>query len=276
MQQLNEGSFADRLNGYREEIERRRADPEYQREHNERLARYFRCVKCCDTGQFSVREPDDSYRQVDCDACSDERRLVIANEQIRRRSRYAELPQRFQRATFDSFSHTGDSVLENAWTAAWNYAVRIRSWPWLCLMSEEPGTGKSHLAAAIVNRRIEDYDKPAVKWLSVPRWLNRLRRGFGDGSYDDTLEMALTAPCLVLDDFGAEYHRARTNDADSWAAEQLYLVVNERYENESETIITSNVPIRRFPPRIASRISDVGTKLVKTVLMETVSYRKGV
>ena len=170
-------------------------------------------------------------------------------------------------------SGTG-GVLSDAWTHARNYAEgESRSRPWLALRSKEPGTGKTHLAAAIVNHRITAFDLPKAKWIDVAWWLNRLRRGFKDGTYDETLETAMAAPCLVLDDFGSEYHRRRQDDAESWASEQLYLVINHRYALRMETVITSNLPTDAIPPRLASRIGDGGTELVRTIYMETRDYR---
>ena len=264
-------AFEAKLRGLRE----RRNDPEYAEKRDARLAEFYECVKCCDEGTIIIRDDDGSYRHTECRDCAPKRRQARIDTLNQHRHRYAELPKRFQQATFESFDTSDDDVLKHAWTVARNFAAGVKSRPWLSLLSNGPGTGKSHLAAAIANYRIEDHSQPPVKWLGVPWWLNRLRQGFRDGTYDELLDDAMRAPCLILDDFGAEYHRNRRDNAESWAAEQLYLLINERYENETETIFTSNVSLDKLPFRLASRISDVATGLVQPVVMETRDYRRG-
>lgn len=263
------------LGRFAEDILRRRSDPECRRQQNELLAQHYDCIKCCDEGSIVVQGDDGRYSRVSCKGCAEKRQRERVDRQRLHRVRYAELPKRFQRATFDTFEQADDDVLQQAWIAAKNYAVGVRTRPWLSLMSREPGTGKSHLAAAIVNYRVDHPGLPSAKWIGVAWWLERLRRGQFNGTYDETFDIALSAPCLILDDFGAEYHRTRPGDSESWAAERLYVVINQRYEAELPTVITSNVAMERLPPRIASRITDVGTKLVTTVMMETRSYRAG-
>ena len=51
---------------------------------------------------------------------------------------------------------------------------------------------------------------------------------------------------LVLDDLGAHNQTA-------WAEEQLYRILNGRYNNEAPTLITANVDIGRIDERIRSR-----------------------
>ena len=268
-------NFNIRLEEFKAEIEKRRQDPDERRLHKERLAAHFGCVECCDDGYRIVEDSMGARHNEPCKACAPQRATERTDRTRERRSHYAELDWRSEKATFESFDKSKNKILADAWIAALNFATQTASHKWLLFLSEEPGTGKSHLAAAIVNYRIEHDDLPAVKWLTVPDWLDRMRFGFEDGSYHDTLDMALTAPCLVLDDLGAEYHRSRRGQNESWATERLYRVVNHRYKEGLETIITTNVPTKFLPRRLASRITDVGTGFVKLVLMETVSYRSG-
>ena len=262
------------LEKYRERIEAQRKDPAYREEVNRKLAEMYACVSCCDEGARPVEvEGEKRWVTVPCDDCAEVRALAEAGRQLSHRRRYADLPGYLAHATFDSFKFEGDSVRREAWNHAQTYAAQgVGSRPWLVMLSR-PGTGKTHLAAAIANYRVHHRDLPQAKFLEVPTWLNRLRRGFGDGTYDDTLDLAMSAPCLVVDDFGAEYHRARQGAEESWASEQLYLVINYRYVRRMETVITSNTEVKRLPPRLADRIGDTGTKLVRTVTLETTSYR---
>ena len=277
---MNQEAFSSAssvLQRMRREIEQRRADPDYQRRRDAELKRRYSCIKCCDAGEYSVRDESAEgwpWRTVQCDECALKRARAKEERRLQGRRHYADTPGGLADATFDSFERR-DPVLLAAWTRAANYARGVDSWPWLVFVSNEPGTGKSHLAAAIANYRAAHVDTPPAKWLSVVAWLDHLRDGFSDGSYRERLEVALSAPCLILDDFGAEYHRNRLGDNESWASERLYHVLNHRYERRMETVITSNVGMTRLPPRIRSRISDTGTKLSRIVVMETASYRSG-
>ena len=234
-----------------------------------------RCLSCQDTGYRTVWTETGVKRQ-DCEHCAVDRALAAAASAEEARRRYAGLPAgRFQKATFDTFSSINASTVQ-AWVIARNFAERAggASRPWLFMVSP-PGTGKSHLAAAIVNYRIHHRELPAAKWLSVPKWLDDIQGGYGNGTADETLTMALDAPCLILDDLGAEYHRTRGDEAQDWAAGRVYRVLNHRWEAELETVITSNQPINKFSARVADRMSDVGTELVQQVYIDAPSYRTG-
>ncbi|HEY8491253.1 MAG TPA: ATP-binding protein, partial [Dehalococcoidia bacterium] len=74
---------------------------------------------------------------------------------------------------------------------------------WLVLQGV-PGCGKTHLAAAIGNRRRERGEP--VMFQVVPDLLDHLRSAFDPDSpqtYDDLFEQVREAPLLILDDLGA-------------------------------------------------------------------------
>jgi DNA replication protein DnaC len=73
---------------------------------------------------------------------------------------------------------------------------------------------------------------------SVPRLLALIRdtydAGTGQRSYEDFFNQVVAADLLHLDDLGSEKQT-------DWVLEQLYLLVNERYEQERSIVVTSNV-----------------------------------
>jgi DNA replication protein DnaC len=116
---------------------------------------------------------------------------------------------------------------------------------WCALLVGGPGTGKTHLAAAAMNHRGLD---EAYFW-SVPDFLAWIKRMVFDQGRD--LEAVLQDYrtkdfLLVLDDLGVE-------NQTEWAHEQLYRVLNARYEEELPTIITSNHPLEHLDSRLVSR-----------------------
>ncbi len=138
---------------------------------------------------------------------------------------------------------------------------------WLTLTGEY-GCGKTHLAAAIANRR-KDLGAPAL-FIVVPDLLDHLRAAYDPKStvsYDQLFEIVRHAPFLVLDDLG-------TQSATPWAREKLYQIFNHRYAARLPTVITmqeSLEELEREEPRLASRLADVAVSTVYAILAP--SYR---
>jgi DNA replication protein DnaC len=98
------------------------------------------------------------------------------------------------------------------------------------------GTGKTTLAMLVSKTALESGSSVAI--YSLPRLLARIRRtydhGPGEQDYTDFFERLTSADLLHLDDLGAE---KRTD----WVIEQLYSIVNERYESQRSVLVTLNV-----------------------------------
>lgn len=97
----------------------------------------------------------------------------------------------------------------------------------------DKGTGKTHLAACIVNDLSErlvpavftNFGVIAKIALNAPEQFERLCK----------------VEFLVIDDIGAQ--RVRGKDGDLWLQEKVYEVVNCRYNEMLPTIFTSNYPL---------------------------------
>lgn len=123
---------------------------------------------------------------------------------------------------------------------------------WCALLVGPYGNGKTHLAVAALNQWRADHFDAGYFW-KVPDFLSWIREhAFGDdGIPIDRLLRGymLGWALLVLDDFGAE-------NATDWAGEQLYRVLDARYDLKLPTIITTNQPLNRIDGRIASRFRE--------------------
>ena len=98
------------------------------------------------------------------------------------------------------------------------------------------GTGKTSLAMLVAKAAV-DRDRTVAVY-SVPQLLARIRDTFGDdaGESHAALIRRLSAvDLLVLDDLGAERQT-------EWVLEQLYSLVNERWQDERSILVTSNTP----------------------------------
>ena len=97
------------------------------------------------------------------------------------------------------------------------------------------GTGKTTLAMLISKAAIESGHSVVI--YSAPKLLARVRQTFddapGEDSYLQLFSRLATVDLLHIDDLGAE----KRSD---WVTEQLYALINERYEGSRPVLITSN------------------------------------
>lgn len=120
---------------------------------------------------------------------------------------------------------------------------------WL-VFSGPAGSGKTHLAAAIVNSRLaQGY---TAYFITVPDLLDHLRSTFSpssDVSYDELLEKVRNVSLLVLDDLGVQ-------SSTPWAKEKLDQVLTHRYHGRLPTILTTDVPVGQLEERLSARLND--------------------
>jgi DNA replication protein DnaC len=118
------------------------------------------------------------------------------------------------------------------------------------------GTGKTTLAMLISKAALEAGKTVAI--YSLPKLLARIRRTYdsepGGDSYLSFFERLTSVDLLHIDDLGAE----KRSD---WVLEQLYALVNERYEAQRSILITTNLPHpeleEQIGPRTVSRLSQI-------------------
>jgi DNA replication protein DnaC len=97
----------------------------------------------------------------------------------------------------------------------------------------DTGTGKTALAMIVSKAAIEAGHTVAI--YSLPRLLNLIRASIErEGGMVTFLDRLAAVDLLHIDDLGAE------NPTD-WVLEQLYSIVNTRYEDERAMVITTNL-----------------------------------
>ena len=120
----------------------------------------------------------------------------------------------------------------------------------------DTGTGKTTLAMLISKAALEAGRTVAI--YSLPKLLARIRRTYdsepGGDSYLSFFERLTSVDLLHIDDLGAE----KRSD---WVLEQLYALINERYETERSVVITTNLPHQELEeqigPRTVSRLTQI-------------------
>jgi DNA replication protein DnaC len=98
------------------------------------------------------------------------------------------------------------------------------------------GTGKTSLAI-LVAKAAKDAGRTYAVY-PVPRLLAEIKRTFDRDASDTYLgffRRLCTVDVLVLDDLGAEKQT-------EWVLEQLYSIVNERWQDRRSIVVTTNIP----------------------------------
>jgi DNA replication protein DnaC len=120
------------------------------------------------------------------------------------------------------------------------------------------GTGKTTLAMLVSKAALKAGRSVAI--YSLPRLLHEIRDGHrAERSHIDLLDRLAAVDLLHLDDVGAE----RTTD---WVLEELYSIVNARYEDNRSIVITTNLEDRQalreqITERTVSRLTEMCDEL---------------
>ncbi|MGQ9675758.1 MAG: ATP-binding protein [Chloroflexota bacterium] len=168
----------------------------------------------------------------------------------------------FRDKTFESFDSKVNGV-GRAYEEALKFAKNPNGW---LILTGRCGTGKTHLAAAIANKVIQEQQFQTF-FTVVPDLLDHLRSTFGPSSeisYDELFEKVRSTPLIILDDLGTE-------NATPWAREKLYQIINHRYNYGLPTVITMNRNLEEIDERIRSRMQD--TSLCVLIHIQAADYR---
>jgi len=109
------------------------------------------------------------------------------------------------------------------------------------------GTGKTTLAMLISSEALARGRSVAI--YSLPRLLAEVRKTYEEGSdlsYLQLLDGLTSVDLLHVDDVGAE-------KTSPWVLEQLYSIVNARYEDERAIVLTTNLPHDQLREQIGER-----------------------
>jgi DNA replication protein DnaC len=97
------------------------------------------------------------------------------------------------------------------------------------------GTGKTTLGMLIAKTALAAGRTAAVYF--TPKLLTQIRQTYqatdSEDAYEAFFKRLTSVDLLYIDDLGSERHT-------DWVVEQLYALVNERYENQRSVLVTSN------------------------------------
>ena len=210
-------------------------------------------VGVCD-GSGWILGPEDVARPCECR----DRRMA------RRRARgvASAIPRKYRGVSFDR-PPVSDMARDPARAPVYGavrefaeqIAERLDAGDGMWLMGDV-GTGKTTLAMLVSKAAAEAERTVAI--YSLPHLLARIRRTYdaeaGEQSYLEFFERLTAVDLLHVDDLGAE----KRSD---WVLEQLYAIVNERYEAQRSIVVTTNLDQaaleEQIGPRTVSRLVEI-------------------
>jgi DNA replication protein DnaC len=186
----------------------------------------------CD-GSGWILGPEDVARPCDCRAP----RL----RKGRARGVASAIPARYRGVSFDrppvsdmARDMTSRHVVQAARDFSENLDRNLEEGNGLWLMGDT-GTGKTTLGMLVASQALAAGKTVAVYF--TPKLLNRIRQTFqeadSENAYTVFFDQVTSVDLLYIDDLGSERHT-------DWVVEQLYAVINERYENRRSVLVTSN------------------------------------
>jgi DNA replication protein DnaC len=168
------------------------------------------------------------------------------------------IPRKFQGVSFDRPPVSSEIEpmvvgVVRAWVE--DLEANLEAGRGLWLMGDT-GTGKTTLAMLVSKAALEDSRSVAI--YSLPKLLARIRRTYdsepGGDSYLSFFERLTSVDLLHIDDLGAE----KRSD---WVLEQLYALINERYEAQRSILVTTNLDQHELEeqigPRTVSRLVEI-------------------
>ena len=202
-------------------------------------------VGVCD-GSGWIIGPDDTARPCECR----ERRIRRA----RSRGMQGTLPARYRGVSFDrppisdmAAQRSTASVVAEVRQFCDEVAERVVEGDGVWIQGDV-GTGKTSLAMLISKTALEAGLSVAI--YSMPRLLARIRRTYdaetGEEGYLGFFDRLTSVDLLHIDDLGAE----KRSD---WVLEQLYAIVDRRYEEQRSMVVTTNMDVPDLEEQIGRR-----------------------
>jgi DNA replication protein DnaC len=130
------------------------------------------------------------------------------------------------------------------------------------------GTGKTHLAVAVMNELIRKKRVPSL-FVTVPELLDNLRETYNKPgrNLDEWMDAVQNADFLVLDDLGSER-------ATEWVRERIFVIVNHRYREALPTVFTSNIGLKDLAAQLGERTASRVIAMCEGIQIEGDDYRQ--
>ena len=192
-------------------------------------------------------------------------RLIRIQANPERYLREFHVPRKYLQCSLDNFEGGGNVV---QWCREYAQDL-VQSCAGNVLLTGGCGTGKTHLAVAILRQAIcEGFSGKAI-FTTAPELLLNIREAFSEKTTvteREVVEKYSDVDLLLLDDLGAEKQS-------SWSITTLFLIIDRRLREMLPTVITSNLSLDGIESvlskRLASRLSES-----RVIELKLPDYRK--
>jgi DNA replication protein DnaC len=199
----------------------------------------------CDGSGFVVDEATNTASDCRCRASRIARRRAATLE--------GRIPKRYRGASFDRPPVLGlpDAVVSEVRSYVRNLSARLEEGRGMWLVGDV-GTGKTTLAMIVSAAALDEGHTVAI--YSLPRLLNLIRDEIGtENSLLDLLDRLSEVDLLHIDDLGAQH-------TTPWRLEQLYSIVDARYQAGRPIIATTNLMPKDLAKQMGRQIHTTVTE----------------
>lgn len=221
-----------------------------------RLEIWTQCPGCSDDAAEAQREAAETERQARAKARLEEMLGTAA------------IPVRFIGRSFDNY-RADEPLQRAALTAAREYAEgfgkHARTGESLLLLGKA-GTGKSHLASAILQAIMPAHIGMYTTAADVIDMVRETWRRDSEKSQGKVLQMLATVPLLVIDEVGVQYGTESEQNT-------LFQILDRRYRDRKPVILMANLSPAELQKLLGDRVFDRLREVSRVVLFDWESYR---
>ena len=221
-----------------------------------RMEIWTQCPGCTEDAAEAKREAADLERQARIKARVEEMLGTAA------------IPVRFIGRSFDNYRAEVPEQLAALTTAreyAESFDQHVRTGESLLLLGKA-GTGKSHLASAVLQAIMPTYCGMYTTAADVIDMVRETWRRDSDRSQGKVMQMLASVPLLAIDELGVQYGTESEQNT-------LFQILDRRYRERRPVILMANLKPAELQALLGDRVFDRLREVSKVVLFDWESYR---
>ena len=179
------------------------------------------------------------------------------------------LGERYSSVTFDTTDLTDNDSFIKAYNRCKKYCEitdKVLAEGYGIYLFGDSGTGKTHLTACMCNELINQFQECLfTNFFEISRLIKSTWNKNADA--ENIVKKICEVDFLFIDDLGTE--KLQRNGEDNWLQEQVFDIINKRYNNRKPTIFSSNYSLnelitdRGMMQKTVDRINEMSTATIK-------------